>query len=114
MQDFDRKWEGMATRLCLQMILYIRYMDDGRKLMHPIKRGWRLVEGKLQYCKLWEEENMGKKPLEITLGIIKEAINGITGYLEFTVESCIDYEDGWLPMLDTKLRVTEDNILHVL
>ena len=33
-------------------------------------------------------------------------------YLHFTVESGADYEDGWLPTLDTSLEVSRNNVVN--
>ena len=32
--------------------------------------------------------------------------------MEFTVESAMDFKDGWLPTLDTSLKVNKDNTIH--
>ena len=61
------------------------------------------------YCKRWAEEDSVKTPLERTMEIIKNSLKGIIDCLEFTVESGADYEDGWLPTLDTSLVVNERN-----
>ena len=36
-------------------------------------------------------------------------MRGIFGCLEFTTETEEDFADSWLPTLDTKLRVKQDN-----
>ena len=38
--------------------------------------------------------------------------NGIFDFMDFTVETCMDYEDGWLPTLDTSLKVNEYNVVE--
>ena len=47
--------------------------------------------------------------MENTTRVLKESMKGVESYLEFTVESGMDYEDGWLPTLDTNLRVEPNN-----
>ena len=39
MQIFDRKWSNILEDQGVDIKLYSRYMDDGRILLHPIKRG---------------------------------------------------------------------------
>ena len=51
--------------------------------------------------------------MEMTQAIIRKTINGIFGFLDFTVESGDDYEDKWLPTLDTSLRVSELTLLSI-
>ena len=41
MQIFDRKWMDLVKDAGLLIELYMRYMDDGRKFLQPIRRGWR-------------------------------------------------------------------------
>ena len=54
MQVFDRKWWNKVMGEGLLIKLYMRYMDDGRKFLHPIKWGWRWVDGELKLRKRWE------------------------------------------------------------
>ena len=43
MQVFDRKWGELVSNAGLKSDLYVRYMDDGRLFLHPLKHGWRWV-----------------------------------------------------------------------
>ena len=45
---FDKLWKEVVTKAGLLIALYIRYMDDGRMIMHPIKAGWRWEAGSLR------------------------------------------------------------------
>ena len=47
-------------RLKVVVELAMRYMDDGRTLLHPFKAGWRWADGELVYCKRWEIEDRGQ------------------------------------------------------
>ena len=66
----------------------VRYMDDGRTALHPFRAGWR-----------WVVEDWEKTGLERTEGIS----------FWFTMETETDFADGWLPSLDTKIRVNNNN-----
>ena len=46
-----------------------------------------------------------------TKEILKETMGGIEDYLEFTVESGEEFSEGWLPTLDTTLKVGESNTI---
>ena len=111
MQIFDRKWEGLIKGAGVKLELYWRCMNDGRIGLHPIKRGWSWVDGTMQYCLRWEKEDEGRDLLEVTVEALRGSMRGVMNYLEFTFESGQDYEDGWLPTLDTNLRVGEQNII---
>ena len=94
--------------MCLK--LYVRYMDDGRSFLQPLKRGWRWYGGGLQYSQEWASQDKNMTPLEVTARALKDSMNEVEDYLEFTVETCKDFEGGeWLPTLDTSIRVNGDN-----
>ena len=113
MQIFDVKWEEQLRDLCIKIWLNTRYMDDGRTAMPPLRPGWRWDEGSLKYCVRWEKEDQELTNLEITKRVILGTLNTVEEYLEFTVETGEDYHDKWLPTLDTRLKVGENNqVLH--
>ena len=87
----------------------VRYMDDIRLILPPFKSGWRWVGGSLQYCKRWEMEDAGLSAIERTRRIISESMGGVEQFLNFTTETEEDFSDGWLPTLDTAIRVSEEN-----
>ena len=44
-----------------------------------------------------------------TKEILGKTMENIEDYMSFAVESGEDFSDGWLPTLDTTIRVEEDN-----
>ena len=50
--------------------------------------------------------------MERTKRMILARMQGLTACLAFTVETCEDFEDRWLPTLDFQLRVTVNNIIE--
>ena len=109
MQLFDIKWETKLQELAIQIWLNSRYMDDGRTFLPPIKPGWRWEGGKVVYCKRWEMTDKELEPEEITRRVLMGSMGGIEDYLSFTTEIGGEFDDGWLPTLDTALRVTPEN-----
>ena len=111
MQLFDGKWKNVLTELGIVVWLMFRYVDDGRVILPPIKPGWRWEDGELVYCKKWELEDQTTSGEQRTKLILKETMKGVEDYLTFTVESCEDFGGvgGWLPTLDTELRVNKEN-----
>ena len=49
------------------------------------------------------------EPEEITRRVLMGSMGGIEDYLSFTTEIGGEFDDGWLPTLDTALRVTPEN-----
>ena len=109
MQVFDRIWWDKVEKQGVNIALYMRYMDDGRKFLHPIKRGWRWHDNALKFCLKWQKEDSSKSPLEVTVDVLRETVRGIASYLEFTFETGHDYSDDWLPTLDLSLLVDGRN-----
>ena len=68
----------------------------------------------MYYSLRWELEDQDRTLLDTTKDIVKQTINGIYDFLEFTVETGNDYTDNWLPTLDTSLRVNERNIIEYI
>ena len=54
-------------------------------------------------------EDADLSPIERTRRIISGSMSGIEEFLTFTTETEEDFSDGWLPTLDTAIRVSEDN-----
>ena len=85
-------------------------MDDGRAFLPPVKPGLRVGEdGGLKFCKRWEKEDQKLCPMERTRRVIHETLVGVEEYLVFTTETSEDFKDGWLPTLDTSVKVDNNN-----
>ena len=109
MQIFDRKWGELLSDLRVRVWENVRYMDDARTLLPPFKAGWRWVDGEIKYCKRWEREDKDIPGLERTKMILASSMGVVEPYLEFTTETEDDFEDKWLPTLDTALKISKDN-----
>ena len=109
MQLFDIKWRERLNNLGITTWLLGRYMDDGRVFLPPIRHGWRMVGGDLLYCRRWAQEDVCLSAVEVTKRALAHTMQGIEAYLEFTMETCEDFEGGWLPTLDTSFRVNKAN-----
>ena len=92
MCSWDRKWGEMMRNQKLEIWKYMRYMDDGRVFLQPIKRGWRWMMGEMVYCRRWEKEDHARSLLDITLETIRDSMKGVTNYLTFTFEAGSDYQ----------------------
>ena len=44
MQLFDSKWRTVLEELGIKVWLMVRYVDDMRVALPPVKRGWRWYE----------------------------------------------------------------------
>ena len=109
MQIWDAKWLERIRHLGVSLELAMRYMDDGRAFLFPLKSGWRWHDGSLMFCKRWEQEDLQLSPVERTKRAIHGTMMDLENFLKFTMETGEEFEGGWLPTLDTKLRVEMNN-----
>ena len=77
--------------------MYYRYIDDIRILLKPITKGWRWLVNKWVYDPEYPDTRTGSQR---TIEEVNKCLNVIWDFLEFTVESQSDYQDGFLPTLD--------------
>ena len=84
----------------LRIALNTRFMDGGTIFLHPLKRGRRWLSGELIYSKQWEIEDVDRSQMDVTLEAIRCSMEGISSY-----QTGADFEDGWLPTLDTNMVV---------
>ena len=106
---WDRLWKNRLEHLGIRTELEVRYMDDGRVAMHPIRNGWRWTDEGLQFCQAWATEDLDLSPTEVTSRIMLGTMNGVVKGINFTVETRLDFDGHWLPTLDIKLAVTPTN-----
>ena len=68
--------------------------------------------GDLVFSGRWrkEEKAAGMTGLEKTIQIIKAIMNMICNFLALTMESCMDFPENRLPILDLNIWVSEENI----
>ena len=109
MQLFDSKWKRVLSENGIRTWEIMRYVDDARAILPPVKPGWRWSQGRLRFCKRWRMEDMEIPGERRTKEILGQSMQGVESYLKFTMESGEDFQGGWLPTLDTTLRVEEDN-----
>ena len=89
-----------------------RYMDDGRTALYRFKHGWRWVSGRVIFCERWALEDEHLSGLEVTKRIIEGTMQGIEDFLVFTMETGDEFPEGWLPTLDTNIKVSEENVIQ--
>ena len=91
-----------------------RYMDDIRVFMNSLKAGWRWSDGELRYCDAWRDEDMmaGKSNEERTAEAMIASMNGVWGFLNFTMEICQQFTNKKLPTLDLMLWVTSEGVIE--
>ena len=111
MQMFDILFKERLREARIDTWLLARYVDDARAFLQPMKPGWRYDKRGLVFSLAWAREDTNLTPTEVTKRVIEGAMRGIENFLEFTYETCEDKEfKGWLPTLDTCLRINENNV----
>ena len=107
---WDRRWVKRMEERRVKILLYSRYMDDGRVHLPPFKHGWRWENEDLVYKEAWRWEDADLSSEEVTRRIIHGSMQGVMKSLKFTTELG-EEEGGWLPTLDLQVRVEDNNIV---
>ena len=112
MNRWDAKWKDKLKINNIELESDARYVDDGRAVLFSLRPGWRWLKGGLWFRKDWESEDKELTGLERTKKALHGSMQGLTSCLAFTVETSDEFEDGWLPTLDMKLRITSRNTIQ--
>ena len=113
MQLFDIAWKKRLQEARILTELLARYMDDARALLYPIKSGWRYDARGLVFFQKWVVEDEELTPTERTKRVLAMTMQGVENFLKFTYETSEDEGfQGWLPTLDTCIRVGGGNVVE--
>ena len=84
-------------------------MDNIRWLLSAITRGLRYHRDiqELVYDPAYELEHRNLNDYEYTSLVLQDIMNSIHYDMQFTVENQTQFEDGFLPTLDTKLKLIQ-------
>ena len=107
---WDKLWGKLMLDNGLSLELFFRYVDDLRIYLRPIRKCWTWMNNKW----VFNEKECTKGDHQWTMEQLKESMNGIWTFLEFTVEGEQDFSDSWLPTLDFKTQVAHDGTIKYL
>ena len=84
-------------------------MDDYRfwTSLLPLGARWNKERKQFQLNPDWAKKNReeGKSREQVKARALREIMNGIAKDISMTTELARDFEDGWLPTLDCKMRL---------
>ena len=100
--SWDQAWAEIMYSWGLKCKLYMRYIDDLRLYAYPIKQGWRWTEQGWRYDSSYKGNACD---IRNTCEEFCKHFNAVMDFLEFTTESEVDFESGYLPTLDTQTKV---------
>ena len=101
-----------ATMAAVMLYMLKVYVDDVNVVTEELPPGTRFIEGLLTIIEE-EVENDNTISGDIrTAKVLQEVANSILPYLKFTVDSPSNHPDGWMPVLDLKVRVQGNQIQH--
>ena len=90
------------------------YVDDNRSFTRIFRPGVRFNRERMKY--IWTKEDEDEDVanniclVELTQREILKYLNSMTSYLRFTMEYFTDYEDGYLPTLDFKTGIGDEDL----
>ena len=107
MLQWDHKLREKCRKLGIIMDLYRRYVDDMLIVMRAVGRGWSYNRKKniLEYS----PNNIREEPDSArTARVIAEVANSIEDGIQVTTDTPEGNQDNWIPVLDLKVRVSQD------
>ena len=118
MLSWSRKFKTILTDALVEfayfkLYLLLFYVDDTGVAVEELEPGCRFMkeEGKVRVV---EEEVEGDRrvPGDLrTAKVLAEVANSIFDYIQFTVDCPSNHASGWMPLLATQVRVTDDNTI---
>ena len=114
MKEWDKAWINLLNREKIDFDLFLRYVDDCRLFMRSLEPGWIWEKGTFVYSHMQEidDHSNGVTSTQRTTREITKAMCEMTEFLVFTGEDCSMFTDGYLPTLDTSLKVKEGQIQY--
>ena len=107
MQLWRRKVKQHLEEANLKVLLEGGYVDDMRHVISMMEIGWRWDTdvSSFTFKEEWRAEDAGLTRKEITEREVLRMMNSIFGFLTFTKETQDEFSDGYLPTLDTAIRL---------
>ena len=114
MKCYDNLWVKLLRENNVNLLLYMRYVDDSRNFMRGLRKGVRWVQNRFIFYPNWEkmDQNSNENDESRNLGLILQAMSSVMTFLKFTGECAGDYDDNRLPTLDCALYVHNGKIMH--
>ena len=102
---WDRKFLELCSNLGLEMLMYLRYVDDTNKAIIPPPLGSRFINGELQIDPILAVEDEARPRDKVVGTLLRSVANSISPMLQFEDDVPSNHEDGRLPILDLKVWV---------
>ena len=103
-------WDGEFLKLCetvrLDIMFFLRYVDDTNKAVIPPPLGTRFQEGQFKVIPELVEEDQLKDRDKVVGELLRTMADSITPMLKFEEDVCSNHDDGKLPILDLKVWKT--------
>ena len=90
--------------------LYKFYVDDHNLVVEALPPGARLVEEKVKVVAEEIEDDLLIPADQRTAELMKEVANSVCEYTEMEVDFPSDNPDGWMPILDNKVRIENKKV----
>ena len=105
MGKMDILWAKIQLPWHLKVQIFLRYIDDLRIFMKPLRKGWRWTSEGWAFDDSIEDN---RSPMARTCEEIAKSLNDVVSFLQFTTESEEDFLNGFLPTLDTQTKVLDN------
>ena len=112
MKRHDKKYLSLLASLGLETEGFKRYVDDETDVMASVDPGVRFEGGRLTKEEGLVEDDQNVKDDVRTMNLLKTISNSITDCVQYTVDCPSLNTDEKVPVLDLKVSVQDDKIVH--
>ena len=112
MKRFDKKYLNLLKKLGIENELYERYVDDETDILVAVDPGVRFDGEKLEKIEELVNDDEAIAEDERTLNLLKEIGGSIYKCVQFTIDCPSLQPGGMVPILDLKVYIENDQIIH--
>ena len=105
MNWWDRRFLNLCSETGVELLMYLRYVDDTNKAVIPPPLGTRFIDGELQVVPDLIDRDASLPRDKVVGELLRTMANSLSPMLQFEEDVASNYEDNRLPILDLKVWV---------
>ena len=109
---WDRKFLGKLKKLGINLLLYLRYVDDSNMAAESVAPGTRFVNDKVSILEEAKQEDADVPADERTARFLKTVANTILPMIQMEHDCPSNHPSGRLPILDLGVWIENGRIYH--
>ena len=109
---WDKEFMRKAREFEIDILMYLRFVDDGNIATEAVEPGTRFEAGKVSILEDAVREDEGQPSDRITAKFIKSFSNSIAPMIRMEEEYPSNHPSGRMPILDLEVSIENEKIVH--